>query len=275
MDPGGLYEQWHAACREWRRDAPPPAGETDLIGRGFEKMTFLDPAVAEKIRIRIDAIAVVPENLIVTGEYQDKVHEPKEDFLFSVLEEVFSGEVERRIAHVFETEFIVHWYMYTRVHPHPAADESFLWHRDRGPDAFINIMVYLNGTGEHGGGTQLLDSDATEKIAQAGYAYPNVVDREGDLSEYAEKAGIPFEPTQPALEPGEGLIFRPTRVLHRGWLPTKGPRHVLFLNLMPSPCPWREGFQRWNKGCMEAIAGNWTSSHMALLAGEDGPTVIA
>ncbi|MCH7936879.1 MAG: hypothetical protein IH994_07290, partial [Proteobacteria bacterium] len=60
------------------------AGETDLLRQGFEKKTILDRAAAEKIRIRIDALAAVSENLLKTGEYQDKVHEPKDDFLFSV-----------------------------------------------------------------------------------------------------------------------------------------------------------------------------------------------
>lgn len=275
MDPGGLFEQWHSACKETYTKHAPAAGRTQFARLGFEKMTFLDRGKAETLRQRIDKLAASPASLVKTGEYQDKVHELHDHYLFWVLEQVLNPEVEHRAYHYFKSEFCVHWYMYTRAYPYPKPDESFLWHRDGGPESFVNLMVYLNGTDEHGGGTQFIDKINTKKIAEAGYSYPAVANRLRDISEFAAKIDIDYKPVASSVEPGEGFMFQPTQVLHCGLLPTKGPRYVMFINLLPSSCPWREAFRRWTKRHMETVAGNWTPSHIALLAGTDGPTVIS
>lgn len=275
MATGGLFDQWHAACRERHGGGIADAADTDLMRLGFEKMAFLDGETAEKLRNRIDLIADIPGRLIESGNGQDKVNESSDKHLFSLLGKVFHPEAERRITHYFGCDFFVHWYLLSRTHPSPAPNVSFLWHRDWGPETFLNMMIYLNGTGEHGGGTQFLDMQTTKKLAAAGYDYPPVSERLSDLSELAEKAGAEYNPAGLSLAPGEGFIFQPTKVLHRGILPTQGTRYVLFLNLMPSCCPWREGFRRWTMNYMESVASNWSPNHFAVLAGDDGPTVIS
>ncbi|MCH7937836.1 MAG: hypothetical protein IH994_12230 [Proteobacteria bacterium] len=274
LDPGGVFDQWHDACREWCSDMGIAADDSDFARRGFEKMTFMDPAAADDLRRRVDAGAETPDNVTDIGDYQDTVKEGNPDFLFGLLETLLTLDLERRVMGYFQSHFFVHWYQFTRAYPHPKADSSFLWHRDGGPGAFVNIMVYLNPAGEHGGGTQLLDRETTAKLAQAGYDYPDVVDRVGDLSEYAEAAGVSCEPWESAMNLGEGLIFQPDRVLHRGLLPTRGTRYVLFLNLLPSCRPWREGFRRWPLNFMEIVAGNWTVDYIPLLAADDGPRIV-
>jgi len=273
-EPGGVFDQWHAACRASCPKDGPETADTGFARDGFEKLVFMDAAAAGKLRRHIDNLAAADGNVTSTGEYQDKVQEPSDDFLYWLLGTVLSPEVERRAHHCFGSEFFVHWYMYTRAYPYPAPDESFLWHHDIGPGAFINIMVYLNGTDAHGGGTEFLDMETTEKVMAAGYARPQVKDREADLSRYADKAGVPYEPARAAVAPGEGFIFQPNRVMHRGILPTNDPRYVMFLNLLPSCRSWRDAFQCWPKFRMEEVAGNWTPDFIPFVAANDGPLVI-
>jgi len=274
MDPGGVFDQWHDVCREWAAPESFPADQSDFAKDGFEKRTFLDPTEAENLQAHIEAASLVPENVKATGEYQDTVREESSEYLFGLLEKILNDDVSDRIKSYFQSEFFAHWFQFARAYPHPNPSDSFLWHRDGGPGAFVNIMVYLNPTEEHGGNTHFLDIETTAKLAHAGYEFPNVAERVGDLGPLAEKAGARYAPFITNVNAGEGLIFKAREVLHRGVLPTTGPRYVVFVNLMPSYRPWREGFERWPMNFMEIVAGNWTTDYIQALAGDDGPTVI-
>jgi len=274
MDPGGVFEQWHDVCREWVADQV-PADHSEFAGGGFEKMPFLETAEASTVKAHIEEASMVAGNVKPTGEYQDTVREESSEYLFGLLGKILNDDVSDRIRSYFQSEFFVHWFQFARAYPHPNPSDSFLWHRDGGPKAFVNIMIYLNPTEEHGGNTHFLDIETTAKLARVGYEFPNVEERLGDLTELAAKAGAKYEPFISTINAGEGLIFKAREVLHRGVLPTMGPRYVMFINLMPSFRPWRDGFERWPMNFMEIVAGNWTTDYIQALAGDDGPTVIS
>jgi hypothetical protein len=46
------------------------------------------------------------------------------------------------------------------------------------------------------------------------------------------------------MNPGDGVIFQPAMVLHRGVGPTMAPRYVVTLCLLPSPVPWQQALAR-------------------------------
>ena len=46
------------------------------------------------------------------------------------------------------------------------------------------------------------------------------------------------------MSAGQGVLFQPATVLHRGVSPSRGPRYVLTLCLLPSPVPWQEALRR-------------------------------
>jgi hypothetical protein len=74
--------------------------------------------------------------------------------------------------------------------------------------------------------------------------YAPVKTRVKDLAPLAAQSGIPYAPWSPEMRAGEGILFQPASVLHRGALPTHGPRHVVTVCLLPSPVPWRDAYDR-------------------------------
>jgi hypothetical protein len=121
---------------------------------------------------------------------------------------------------------------------------SFRWHCDRGPRAHLKLLFYLNDWSEHGGGTAFLDLETTRRIAASGYVFAPVKTRVADLGPIAQECGVDCAPWLEEMKAGEGILFQPASVLHRGRISTTGPRHVVTLCLLPSPIPWREAQER-------------------------------
>jgi hypothetical protein len=169
------------------------------------------------------------------------------------LERVLAPAVDARARDFFESEYFVLWYSVSRAVPvREAGKNSFLWHCDRGPGAHLKLLLYLNDHSEHGGGTEFLDLAATERIAETGYVYAPVRTRVGDLAPLAARVGVEYAPWEARLDAGEGILFQPANVLHRGLLPTRGPRLVATLCLLPSAIPWRAALDR---GMRPRLAG--------------------
>ena len=145
----------------------------------------------------------------------------------------------------------MYWHTFLRALPSSDSRRSFLWHCDKGPSCHLKLLLYFNGTDEHGGNTQFLDRRVTDEFTKTGYLFGPVDARQEDLSDLAKDLSIDYSPQQWDIQQGEGIVFEPSKVLHRGILPTKGPRYVLALCLLPSPIPWQEAFHL-NKGMMSA-----------------------
>ena len=162
-----------------------------------------------------------------------------------LLEHALTSDLDGRVLRFFRSEYYVHWYSVTRAIPVPQVGlNSFRWHCDRGPRGHLKLLLYLNGFEEHGGSTELLDLETTRRLEASGYVYAPVKTRVHDLGPLAERFGARYEPWAPRMLAGEGLLFQPTSVLHRGLLPTAGPRYVVTVCLLPSPIPWRRALER-------------------------------
>lgn len=108
---------------------------------------------------------------------------------------------------------------------------SMAWHYDTiMPKRYFKLLIGLND--EHNGGTELLTAEQSEQFTDAtGYVgSPPVYRIENDA--FAAKAAAPslFQPTL-----GDTLLFWPSRVLHRGRMPTQGERLMIFLCACPIP----------------------------------------
>jgi hypothetical protein len=167
------------------------------------------------------------------------------DFRKKMLETILTEEVDARVARFFGCEYFVYGGMVSRSSP---VDElglnSFRWHCDRGPRAHLKLIYYLNDAAEHGGGTDFLDLEATRRLEPTGYVFAPVKTRVADLAPLAAQAGLPYAPFSLQPGAGEGILFQPAGVLHRGVLSTRGPRHAVTICLLPSPVAWREALAR-------------------------------
>jgi hypothetical protein len=186
-----------------------------------------------------------------------------------MVEEILSAAlpemVDDRLVRFFGSEYLVHWFTLTRTAPAPEQPSvSFRWHCDKGPRAHVKLLVYLNATEEHGGTTSLIDLAETARVARTGYVFGPSGRRTGDLAFLSRLAGAELRECRRPLRAGEGLLFQPASVLHRGISPRRGPRVVLTLCLLPSPIPWREAFRR---GAMSDLAQDekWPANARELL----------
>jgi hypothetical protein len=244
------FRAYHEACRaafaRAAKAASAPINET-----GFEYLDVMSEARAADLLAR--ATATVPLTYVKkdTRNLEEfKLEDPRlvEEILSAALPDV----VDDRLVRFFGSEYLVHWFTVTRTAPAPEQQSvSFRWHCDKGPRGHLKLLVYLNATDEHGGSTSLLDLTETVQVARAGYVFGPTRRRTGDLAFLSRLAGRPLRECRRALRAGEGLLFQPSGVLHRGISPQRGPRVVLTLCLLPSPIHWKEAFHR---GVMSDLA---------------------
>ncbi len=154
------------------------------------------------------------------------------------------GPVDGAIAAFFGSEYLVHWVALslTRAAPEQAS-VSFRWHCDKGPSSHLKIIVYLNATASHGGNTEFMDLGDTLALAERGYLFGWSRTRTGDVEHLSRLAGRPLTARMQELEAGESVLFQPSRVLHRGISPTRGPRLTATLCLLPSPVHWQRAYE--------------------------------
>jgi hypothetical protein len=236
------YAEYHAFCRSrFTRSGPAPGTP---VHEGVERFRVMDPEVAARLRRRIEAdyeCAVVNEKSPHLLLY--RIDDPSFDR--ELLEQVVVPALDERAVRYFGSEYVVYWYSVSRAIPCETLDRnSFRWHCDRGPEHHLKLLLYLNDHEEHGGSTEFLDLEATRRIAEGGYVFGPVKTRVTDLAPHAKRAGITYEPWSPEMKAGEGILFPPGRALHRGLLPSRGPRLVVTLCLLPSPVPWRTALDR-------------------------------
>jgi hypothetical protein len=237
------FHRYHEGCRAaFARDTKAPSAPINEAG--FEYMQVMSRAGAEDLLER--ATATVPLTYVKkdTRNLEGfKLEDPHlvEEMLAAALPDV----VDDRVVRFFGSEYLVHWFTLTRTAPAPEQPSvSFRWHCDKGPRAHLKLLVYLNATDEHGGTTSLIDLAETARVARAGYVFGSTRRRTGDLAFLSRLAGIELHEWRRPLRAGEGLLFQPASVLHRGISPRQGPRVVLTLCLLPSPIHWREALHR-------------------------------
>ena len=262
FDEGCGYERYHATCRALSKR---PGGNqaTPIATLGLEHLRVLSAEHASQLRKAIEA-------RFSRGDYKGydyleafSIHD--DAFRDELLRALLSPAVDERVARFFESEYLVHWFSVTCAKPieQPPAG-SYLWHCDKGPSRHLKLLTYLNGVEEHGGGTEFLDLATTRALDRTGYVFGKVAKRREDLAPLARRQGIALLPHAWPMAAGEGILFQPSGVLHRGRLPTRGPRYVATICLLPSPVPWREALA---KGTLSTVGEDekWHADASSLL----------
>lgn len=244
------FRAYHERCRAaFGRGAKAPTAPINETG--FEYLEVMSQARAEELLRKVSASAPLTDvKKDRKGLQGFGLEEP------SLVEEILSAAlpepVDDRAVRFFGSEYLVHWFIVTTT---PSTLEqksvSFRWHCDKGPRSHLKLLVYLNPTDEHGGTTALIDLAETARVARSGYLFGPASKRTDDLGSLSRPAGGELRECRRALRAGEGLLFQPASVLHRGIGPQRGPRIVLTLCLLPSPVHWREAHRR---GAMSSLS---------------------
>ena len=255
------YAEYQRFCRSRFARALPPAA-APIVEKGRDLLRVLEPAAAHELQRDVEARFQCHP----TRDKADHLQYFALDDLAwgrALLERILTREVDEQAARFFGSEYFVYWFIITRATPVPELGRnSFRWHCDRGPVSHLKLLLYLNGQDEHGGGTEFLDLATTRGLEPSGYVFAPVRTRVVDLGPLAARAGVRVEPWAPQMRAGEGILFQPSSVLHRGRLPTHGSRHVVTVCLLPSPIPWRtawdsagvvpaHGYDKWHANAAE------------------------
>lgn len=247
------YRAYHEHCKSFHKQPIDDKTDDALIQHGIEHIQALDEGAvsnALKTILATSTTAVRKENI----DYSEILTVPDKTFIATLFEKIFTPTLEQKLTRYFQSAYCIYWYTFLHTIPSPQARRSFLWHCDKGPSCHIKLLVYLNGTDEHGGNTEFLNRSTTAAFAKTGYLFGPVEARQSDLAQIAKQHHIDFKPRQWKMNPGDGILFEPSQILHSGILPTKGPRYVLAFCLLPSPIPWQEALAVANT---EPIAENY------------------
>ena len=235
------YTAYHAYCREHSSAVAEASPAREI---GYEHLRATSAEVAGEIEHEVLA-RFETRPTVEKSQHLSLFEIDDPGFERSMLERILTPACDEAIARYFGSDYFVYWYHVSRSVPVPELGlNSFRWHCDRGPQAHLKLLFYLNGWNEHGGGTAFLDLDTTQKIARSGYVFAPVKTRLTDLGAIARRHGATYAPWFPEMKAGEGVLFPPSSVLHRGMISTKGPRHVVTICLLPSPVPWSEAYAR-------------------------------
>jgi hypothetical protein len=208
----------------------------DLAAFGVCRIDVMPAGDALSIRERLGPLPVQPPRADDV-DFTDRLEMPA-DFEREVLEGILSPSVAAEVERRFGSPFLVYNMHVTRLRPGTVSKRSLLWHCDTGPSDHLKLLLYLDDSEETGGNTNFIDRAASDAFLRAGYTFGPLRRRRGDLTALGRRFGIRFQPRHWRLRPGQGLLFEPSRVLHRGVVPTGAARHIVTLLLLPSPTPW-------------------------------------
>jgi hypothetical protein len=269
FDVTGGYDEWHAQCQKaFMRVIP--AGENGIATSGMEVVTLLSPSEATRSKQLLLDKAKQFQQKKKAIDYADTLAFENTDFLTPIMEKMFNPDIDAKITHFFGSEYFVQGLVANRTMPAKEAKRSFLWHGDRGPKNFLKINLFLDATSEHGGTTEFLNIAESEKFEKIGYTFGANDRRVSDLSTIARKAGVTPHVTHPQLDAGQAFMFLPSRSLHRGFLPTKGIRHMLLAIILPSPIHWRKAWDHMSASGYFLTEGETFPDHAQVLAEKMG-----
>ncbi len=245
---------------------PVPAGEDAITRDGVELLPILSETRAAEVLASITAASTGVQPNDKGIDYSEVFAFERADALLPVFEEVLNGIVDAKLLRRFGSEYLIYSFAAIRTLAKSESRRSFLWHCDRGPQGFLKILLYLNGSEAHGGNTEFLDRATTRGFERLGYVFGPNKRRTGDLAPLARDHRLAYKPLLWPIKAGEAFLFEPAGALHRGIMPTRGERYLLSLMLMPSPMPWRQAFAETarTRFC-ETNAGAWPTHACDLL----------
>lgn len=241
FDKKGGYDAWAAFCQsQFKRSAGSVGGELQNNGIAVVKCLTETEAKATKALALEKAEAFKASKKAI--DYADVLKFADSEFLLPTVTKMLSADMDKTVTAIFGSEYYVHSLVVNRTMPSKVSKRSFLWHCDRGPQNFIKINMFLDATSEHGGTTEFLNITDSQVFEKAGYTFGANARRIADLSRLSGKLKTNPKVIHPQLAAGEAFAFFPARSLHRGFLPTKGTRHMLSIVLLPSPIHWRKAW---------------------------------
>ncbi len=237
------FAAYNEFCRrQYSGEALPQPGA--LARAGFEYLDVMSPESAQHMLDSVSKNAPLTQVKKNTYNLEGfRIQDPGE--IQCILTDALPAAVTERAEAYFASHFLVYWFTVSRTAP--AAQQksvSFRWHCDKGPRHHLKLLVYLNATAEHGGNTAFLSSEHSALAAALGYLFGPTRRREGDLAELSRRAGRSLKESCREMSAGQGVLFQPATVLHRGVSPGRASRYVLTLCLLPSPVPWQEALRR-------------------------------
>ncbi len=181
--------------------------------------------------------------------------------LIELLGTLLVGALDAKLKNYFFTNYAILFCTFMETYPNADAVDgndtnvSMGWHCDGGPSCLIKLLLYVNDSTEHHGGTEVVDRYTTDLFKKIGYVACPVEHRKIDLQPLAERYRIPYRPElmQPAA--GQGLLFEPSNIMHRGSRPTAGVRRILQLGIIPWAEGWRHFLQRTGEFVWKNEAG--------------------
>lgn len=158
------------------------------------------------------------------------------------LDWIFTEELDGILKSYFKSYYVPLWQKFYKNMPNESSDRSysFYWHFDAGPATHLKLLVYLNSAEESGGDTIIVDEPTSIQLKNIGYGYIGLDHRLSDLTELCKEFRIPYKPQSFGIKAGDCIIFEPAKYMHRGVWPTKAPRYLWQICLIPSPKPWKE-----------------------------------
>lgn len=237
------YGYYYEICQSRFARTEPLLSSSPLQEQGFEHLNILSTLQAREFLQGVQSthrLSYVKKN---TKDLQG-FHLADNNLIGNILSAVLTEDVDKRLVGYFKSEYLVHWLTVTMTPPATEQKSvSFRWHCDKGPETHLKLMVYLNATDEHGGNTEFISLADTASVAAHGYLFGWAQTRSSDIRYISRLAQRDLESCSQAMGAGDGVIFQPATVLHRGIGPRLGPRYVITLCLLPSPVPWKIAFE--------------------------------
>ena len=258
------YSDYHALCKKRfsRKDAL--VKDNALNKEGVAYIPVLNPEEAQEL---IRTVTNTHEVSYIKKDTKnlEGYHLDDPGFIKKILTMVLTDEVDKQLISFFESEYLVHWLTFSKT---PKAEEqktvSFRWHCDKGPAKHLKIIVYLNPSAEHAGNTEFINLDDTIAVGKNGYVFGWTHTRTSNIQHLSEVAGQEVNSVLKDMQTGEGVVFQPANVLHRGVSPTQGDRYAITLNLLPSPVHWQTALES-NTLSDLAVDGKWHTHANELL----------
>ncbi len=236
------FGAYHQRCRQ-ALNREVDGAETDLVDQGY---TVIEPLSEEEARTFWDRLEDSSSGYVRKrgNDYTAYMRFDDETVPDELLARVFNPAVDARIVNFFGSEYVPWWYSVQRAEPDVRAKRAFCWHCDKGPSKWRKILLYFTNVADTGGATTLVDREASEVAARAGYTFGPLAARTDDLSDIEKRTGYTFSPITPDLRAGQGVLFEPAQLLHRGIPPTRAPRKIMQILILPSPVHWKTGLEK-------------------------------
>ena len=213
------YDKLDEFCRQ-NLQRPIPEFPFELLQTGIERVSVLNPDYCRKLRNMIDL---------------DSVFLKQRAFQVHTLSNILTQELDDRLVAYFQSEYLPLWCDFEKTTAGRRSNHSFRWHCDEGPSKHLLLSLCLNGRYAHGDTIEFVERGTTDVFKGAGYVSGDILEPTLDLAAVAAGYGADWRPRRLEMAAGDGALFEPANILHRGISPAHGSRYMIEVCLVPSP----------------------------------------